>query len=344
VFFVLCTSLAFAQDLRSKLKSQIELLRTAAAAVPTNDEDGKQIHDDVTSLLTRAEASVAAGRMYLATDEIGRATTELRAFEYSRQQKDYNTALSHERPILVSLDADARKQDWSRSPAAMRALAEAAQGQSLTLVEASKAYANVTSQEAGLYYLGEAKADTAFASFVHNLGATAKRTPFAPHPVAAELTALQQQVTDSFKPPASIEQHRLFIRLNSTLKLARELDSAGLRYGAAYQYLAGVQQFGMLSPAPPESERAGIREKLAAVHKRFSDSHADDSLALMFVERADEALAAHDGKPSDGEWSAIAAIANRVLPAYDALLRAPAVAPARSNAAVTLTLVRWPYT
>jgi hypothetical protein len=340
---LLCSWAAFAQELRTTLTTQIKQLRAAAAAQPAGDEMWKDQKGDVDSLLNRAEAAVSAGRLYLGLDLVGYAGRALHSFENTRQQGTFQAAFDRDRLTLVSLDAKAHKRDWSNTPAAVRALAESAQGQTLTLVDASKAYAEVTSRESGLYYLGEAKADAEFASWLHGLGLKRSGTAFGARDIAAEIDTLQEKVTAAFQPPASINNHRDFIHLNSTLKLARELDGAGLHYGAVYQYMVALQQFGAMNEAAPTAEQqAKLREELAASRAKFTKSKQDDSLALMFVERAEEKLTSE--KPSEAEVKAAAAIVQNVLPSYAALKNSPAPTRSKPPSDVVLTLVRWPYT
>ena len=67
-----------------------------------------------------------------------------------------------------------------------------------------------------------------------------------------ELDALEGELLSAYKPPASIDRHREFIAASSTLKEARELDAAGLSYGALLRYLQAV-----LRVAPADGEGPG---------------------------------------------------------------------------------------
>jgi len=333
----------FAQDLRSQLTTEIKQLRATAAAQPANDELWKDLHGDVDTLLNRADAAVSANRLYLGLDLIGYAQRLLQSFQNTQTKTPFQTAFDKDRATLVSLDAKARQRDWSAAPAAVRALAESSQGQALTLVDASKAYAEVTSPTSGFFYLGEAKADEQFATWVHALQVKRSGTPFHARDISSELDSLQQKVTSAFKPPASTDKHSEFIRLNSMLKTGTELNAASLHYGAAYQYLTAIQQFGMIDDATPSAEQqTKLREELVAARAKYEKSRDDDSLALMFVERAEEKLASADKTPANAK--AAAAIVHIALPAYAELKTAAPRAPSKPTSDVVLTLVRWPYT
>jgi hypothetical protein len=124
--------------------------------------------------------------------------------------------------------------------------------------------------------------------------------------------------------------------MNAAVKTARELDASGLFAGAAYEYLRAVEGLAVLEGSPGEAD---VRAEVAAARATLTASARDDSLGLLFVERAEAGLA--EGAAA-GAASA-AAIVRSVLPAYRALAEAPAPSPA-DRAAVTVTLVRWPYT
>jgi len=223
---------------------------------------------------------------------------------------------------------------WGDAPAAARALGEAAEGTVVPLVDASRAFAEVTNAESGRYYLADARVASAFGAFCRALSAP-KSAPPPWRSIAPELARLQARVDAAFVPPRSIERHSDFIRLNATVKTARELDAAGRFAGAGYEYLDSLQQLGTLL-GDAEAPAATVRGKLEAERSALSSGDRDDSLGLLFVERAESSSAR-------GDNAAASEIASTVVPAYQAMLE-PASAPPAADAAVTITLVRWPYT
>ena len=128
--------------------------------------------------------------------------------------------------------------------------------------------------------------------------------------------------------------------------VAEELDSQKFYAGALYQYLEATRHFAMLD-APPldEVRQSALKADLAAARKRLLSSKQDDSLAQLFLERAESQTVHADGSaPSPDEWRSSRVILDQVLPAYFAA-RKPAF-PLRqpSRKTVDITLVRWPYT
>jgi hypothetical protein len=227
-------------------------------------------------------------------------------------------------------------------PAALRALGEAAIPQVRAYYVASLDYGRSTTPGDGLFYLATAQAQRDLTALCRRLSAP---TPLKPPPLRslrAEIDSLQSDLIKAYQPPASVERHGAFISANATLKEARELDAAGLRYGAMLRYLdAALLAAPLRRPAPPPLAPAALRKRLDEFAARLSAGGIDHSLGRMMLEGAQDevASAAPDTSPA-----ASTAIAADVLPRYFA-----ALAPARPEAPqpkpqVVVTLVRWPYT
>ena len=77
----------------------------------------------------------------------------------------------------------------------------------------------------------------------------------------------------------------------------------------------------------------------------MQQSKRDDSLAKMFVERAELWINHGDGSEVNADqWKAATSVVNAVLPAYEQTLSAVPPMEKESKKLVTVTLVRWPYT
>jgi len=341
---------AAAQDSSSKIKTETEQLQQSLSHKPVSDPEWNELKPDIAAALDRSRAAQQAGRLYLGLEELGRARRMLRSVENEKQSAEvtkqglagFEAEWKKAKVELTSADQGTQRV-WNGSPAAVRAMAESAHGQVPVLVEASKAYASVTSPDAGFYYLGEAKAGSEFATFCYQLHAPRRGTLFSPRSIQPELQALQDRVNAAFQPPGSIDKHREFIRLNATLKLAGELNTGKLYAGALYQYLDGMQQFAMLDAASPDDEKkAALRRDLAKLGERLKTSKEDDSIGQLFVERAEALL--DKPSPDDRDWKTAGVIAGQVLPSYFAAKQAAPIEQKLANNLVTVTLVRWPYT
>jgi hypothetical protein len=346
---------AAGQDAASEVRSEIDRLQRTVNDKPAADPGWQRARPELSGLLSRARASLQAGRLYLSLEELARARTTLRALESVKESRaaksgmpGFETAWKKTSRELATIDRKAPASARGKAPAAFRALAETAEGQTTVLLQASRSYAEVTSADAGFYYMGEARAAAESARFCASLGA-ARPLPPLPLPlrsVAPELRRLQERTVAAFTPPRSLQHHGDFIGLNATLKLAGELDGAGLYAGALYQYLDAVQQLGRLDGATPDAaKQAGLRATLAGLRTRLRASPEDDSIAELFLERAEALLG--DGKgaaPGADAWTNAAVLAEQVLPAYLSWRQPAPVPNLIAGHPIAVTLVRWPYT
>src|SRR5262249_51528106 len=125
-------------------------------------------------------------------------------------------------------------------PAAVRALGEAALSQVRTYYDASLEYGRNTVFTSGLYYLATAQAQQEFADLARTMAAPAMRVAPALRALDVEIGALQKELLLAYRPPASIDRHDDFIAADSLVNEARQLNQAGLRYGALLRYLQAV--------------------------------------------------------------------------------------------------------
>jgi hypothetical protein len=370
--------LAAKQDLAARMAAEVERLRQVVDAKPLGDPDWKDARPAIAGGLEQVGEALRARRVYLALERLQAARGSLRALELAKTaalaggggMAGFDAAWSKAGVELATADRQARARRWDGAPAALRALSEAAQGTTLTLLAASRAYAGVTRPGAGYYYLGEAGAAAEFAAFCYSLrdaappatdAATpvpapgtpaAAITPVAPiapmplHSVLPELQRLQQLTDAAYKPPRPQKFHGSFINLNATIKAAGELDAAGLYAGALYLYLNGLQDLATIDPpVPGAAERAQLPGRIAALRKQVAAVHQDASLAELFLERAEALLAPQGTAPAPQAWAQAAALAGQVVPAWLAVVAAaPLPAVQTAAAAVTVTLVRWPFT
>jgi len=322
---------------RARVRAEIDRLSRESAKLASGGGDSKATADQLAPVLESANRSQSAGRFYAALEGAGRVRVGLgAAAEMSgrsgKTAEEFDAFWSRTRADLAA-DRKSSGSSPSDLPAAVEALAQAAEGQVLVLADASRAYERVTGPEAGFYYLGQARSDADWAAFCRSLEIRRAAAPAPLRSIAPELARLQQRANAAFQPPLSIDRHPQFIRFNATLKLAGELEAQGRRAGALYEYLDAVQQLAAIAPA-----KRSASESLESARKRLAASPRDESLGLLFVERA-EAAAGSPAGPAAAE-----AILGEVLPAYaEALAPGPPVA-APAAPAITITLVRWPYT
>lgn len=318
---------------------------------PSKDESWLQLKGAIGPLLERASQAMASGRRYLALQRLAPARVNLQASRWSDQ-----------RPARERENGEAFEAEWKRmggvlradlepprasaldgvTPAAVRAVGEAALPQVRAYYEAALEYGRATMPSSGLYYVGLAQAQKDLAAFCRTLTARSTAPPPAVRSIAPELDALETELLALYRPPASIDRHPDFISASATLKEARELDQAGLRYGALLRLMQASQRVAALKPAGAGT--VDVPAALAELDSRVRSKTADHSIAQIFVEAAQADL---DGTaapaPGQARGDAAAAIVRDVLPRYFAALEPAAPSP-RTDPLVTVTLVRWPYT
>jgi hypothetical protein len=345
---------ASAQDPKPQIKAEIERLQHSLKEKPVSDPDFASVNSMVDDSLKGAVEALNSGKLYLSLEKLLQAEDLLQGArileEKSEAVKSGFPAFEAEWEMaskdLAALDQEARQRNWGRSPVALQALSESAQGKSIPLVEGSRGFATSTKPRDGLFYMGQAQGNAAFAKFCSSVSLTRNFASFSLRSYLTELRRLQEKSTAAFKPPRSIELHSRFIALNSTLKLAEELDAQRFYAGALYQYLEAARHFGMLDVTALDAARqSALKSDLAAARKKLAASKQDDSLALLFLERAESQTAHADGSaPSADEWRSARVILDQVLPAYFAALKPASPVQQASGKTVDITLVRWPYT
>jgi hypothetical protein len=319
---------------------------------PSTAELWTQVKAGAEPLLVQARTALASGRRLLALQRLLAARAQLSAAAYAQAP-----------PASAAKDAASSfEAEWARMggalgdrlarpapgaldgvrPAALRALAETALPQSRVFYDASLVYGRATMPEYGLHYLGQARSAGEAVDLCRSLAEPGGGRPPGVRSVGSEIEALEDEMLAAYRPPLSVDRHAEFIAASAQLKEARELDGLGLGHGALLRYLQAAQRFSSLREARG-SGAAGAAEPLdgrvRAFEKRLAASGADHSLGRLFLERAQEALAA-----SPPETEVARAIVHDVLPRYLNALEPARPRPPGQEPAFTVTLVRWPYT
>jgi hypothetical protein len=341
------------QDPKSQIKTEIECLQHSLKEKPVSDPDFASVNSMVDDALKGAVDALGSGKLYLSLEKLLPAEELLQGArileEKSEAVKSGFPAFEAEWEMasknLVALDQEARRRSWTRAPVALQALSESAQGRSIPLLEGSRGFATSTKPRDGLFYMGQAQGNAAFAKFCSSVSLWRNFASFSLRSYLPELRRLQEKTNADFKPPRSIKLHSRFIALNSTLKLAEELDSQKFYAGALYQYLEAARHFGMLDASPLDAAQQSALKTDIAARKKLAASKKDDSLAQLFLERAESQTAHADGSaPSADEWRSARVILDQVLPAYFAALKPASPLQQALGKTVDITLVRWPYT
>jgi hypothetical protein len=353
-FFGALPAIASAQDPKSQIKAEIERLQHSLKEKPVSDPDFASVNSTVDDALKGAASALDSGKLYLCLEKLLQAEDLLQGARILEEKSEavksgfpaFEAEWEKASKNLAALDQEARQRKWTRAPVALQALSESAQGKSIPLLEGSRGFATSTKPRDGLFYMGQAQGNAAFAKFTTSVSLTRNSASFPLRSFLPELRALQEKTNAAFKPPRSIELHSRFIALNSTLKLAEELDAQKFYAGALYQYLEATRHFGMLDAPPLDAaQQSALKTDLAATQKKFAASKLDDSLAQLFLERAESQIAHPDDSATTAdEWRSARVILDEVLPAFFAARKPASKTLQASGKTVDITLVRWPYT
>lgn len=346
---VLAAFSAAAQDGASEIRARIQSLQQSLRDEPLQG-DFAGLQSTAGELLQASTAALDAGKMYLSLEKLAQASDYLAGAKAAA----HNAAVVKEglpafevewnktSVTLASFDRELRAKKWNDAPAAIRALSEASLVKATPLLDGGRGFATSTKPQDGLFYVGEALGEAQFAKFCAGLSLPRKGRAIPLRSLLPELQALQAKTNAAFQPPRSIEQHPRFIALNSTIKLARELDSSQFYAGAMYQYLEAVRHFGMLDATQSDAAaQAELKQSLAQLRKQIEASADDDSIAALFLERA-ESMAVATAKPD--EWKSVKVTVEQVIPACFASRRPAAPLAQKTAKTAEITLVRWPYT
>jgi len=298
-----------------------------------------QIKEGSAPYIAAAEKALAAGQRGLALLELSRTRLHLEGalFVGAQSASARNDLAAFEAEwkksaaTLADLGPPSAKTFAGVSPAIVRAVAEVAYPQVRNYYSASLDYARNTQAESGWFYLGLAQGQEALMRLCRSISASGGAAGAQPplRSLAVELDAVEKELLAAYRPPAAIDRHGDFIVAASVLKEARELDAAGLRYGALLRYLQTAGRVAQLRAQPAKLDEAALRD----LEARLADAAVDHSIARTLVEQA------RTGPPE-----LLATVASEVLPRYFAALEPAKPAPPLAAAEVTVTMVRWPYT
>ena len=341
-------------EFQSKVQSEISRLQQSLKERPISDPDFASLGPSIEADLASAARALESGQLYLSLERLVQAEDLLQGARFISEKSAavktgypaFEAEWKNVSQNLAESNRATREQNWTSSPAAVRALSETALARTVPLLDGGRGFALSTKPADGLFYVGQAQGEAAFARFAAALPLSSNTQPFPLRSFLPELQKLQEKVNAAFQPPRSVQLHERFIALNSSLKLAQELDSQKFYAGALYQYLEATRHYGMLDAPPLSADRQpSVRTALAEAETKFAASKRDDSIAQLFLQRIATQLAHADGSaPVPDEWRSAQVILDFVLPAYLAASKPAAAIERASTKTVQLTLVRWPYT
>jgi hypothetical protein len=325
---------AFAPEQPPRAALAGELARVEALAsrvIPADQRAG------VETRLTRAKAALGAGRLHLAIFDLETVFTAAGGFDAAAQAATVKTLEGFEDRWRAAGEPSSASGPSTSRPVLIEALAASAEARAPVTYRAALPYARDAGVPAGLFYLGESRAMTAFAAFARALD----WRPAGPAPplrsIAGEIDTFEAEVTEAYET-MDASQHTAYVVTSVALKRARALAGADHHAGALLEYLLARLRFAPIRGGPSSS--ADLPARVARARDTLAPDR-DHSIALLFLELAETLGASGDDEPR----RQAAAILDDVLPAYHAALGAPRPLTApEPDPAVTVTLLRWPFT
>jgi hypothetical protein len=292
--------------------------------IPENERKGigeKEIAAALDGLRPISD-DLAQGKVYVAFERLAASQDllESAAFlaSHAKEIQEPDEFLSLWEADGRGLEADSarlQKEGFSGRSALVQARGEISTYRILTHHRAAKMYAKV-GIHGGLYYLGSAHAAAKFASFCARLEDEPPGAPPRFRPLADVEAELSRSTIDAYgEGNASTTHHKNFIRLDSTLKEARQLIAEDRVFGAVSSILEARFRLGLIqmdptAPAPtPDTDRIPYRSRLY-------DPAVDHSLALSLWERALDRLASSE----ENDRREAAVFLEEVIPFYFQLL------------------------
>jgi hypothetical protein len=311
-----------------------------------------QVKDGMARAIAQAEGDLRAGRRLLALERLADVEPDLEASMYlgglSPAERGTDEAfeaawMAAGKDLARDLGPPSPAALVGVQPAAVRAIGETAIPAVRAYYEASSEYGRNTMAEAGLFYLGVARGQLGLAALCRKISVSSARRPPPLRSIRGEIDDLEGELLAAYRPPASIDRHKDFIAASATLKEARELDAAGLRYGTVLRYLQAALRTARLTGNAPALTSSQAARRIGEIRKRLGtdDAATDHSLALLFLEMGESEIAGAAEGASPEEASAIV---GDVMPRYFAALGPARPRPPQPAPSVTVTLVRWPYT
>ncbi len=306
-----------------RISAEVQRLRGVLAAAGLPEAEARQQEAE----LRRVEESLRAGRISLGLYRLQQIHSTVMAGEYGRRKAE-----------VLKQGTEGFEREWKRLgeelaakekslgaggklPAAVAALAEASLTQVRPHYEAGRLYGLNTTLDAGLYYMGAASAGMDFALFCHGLNFGSKETGTTKElrPLDAELARLEAETLTAYRRPGAASQQGRFNALNSTLKMAGELNGERRFAGALFKYLEARRVLAHIEAAdsaPPAA--ASLREKSDAARSKLEGAGGrEQGVGLLFWEMARTALEGSEaGSPNEDELRRADAILERVLPSY----------------------------
>lgn len=311
-----------AQTPQEPISTEIARLKKILTALNLSGEDTQAY----TKLLDRASATLQSGYFYLGLSYLQEAETNLISLEYLQANSN-----------IEQQGIDSFEKEWQRlggqlregektlaanrfrqMPVFVKALVEISQNQIQPYYKSGRLFGLNTTIKDGLYYLGLSLANLNFAIYCQQLNLSEPVSKAKALSLEPQLQQTETATVNAFQQADTAAKQQRFIPVNSTLKMAWELNRAGNFSGALFQYLNACQRLGIIEEEEVTAQHfKALKMQSLSMRKRLSSNSIDHSIGLFYWQKAQRALQYDTADKSDGETLKQAAvIMEQVLPRY----------------------------
>ena len=219
----------------------------------------------------------------------------------------------------VGKDITAKEKKFSlvamnRIPAMARAIIHSTRYRVRPYYISSILYGKNTNPNQGLYYIGNSQANIDLALFYQSLRFSKAKPASKFVSLDKELDQLEREIIEAYRTSSPDDQSR-YNALNSTLKLAQELNAKSWYDGALLKYLDTVLVFGMLKKIETNpTEFSATKQKIEAQITTLTKDKFDQSIGLTFLELAQSYSA------NEANSKRVKVILDEVIPKYQTYL------------------------
>lgn len=309
-----------AQTAREQMLATVTRLEKRITQLRLPDEERQTRAGEISMV----KESLQQGRLHLGLTRLQFLWVEVMTSDYVASKAEIKSVEAFEKEwqrLGAELEAKEKRLTIAfraNSSALAVALAEASLSQVRPYYQSGRLYGLNTTVASGLYYMGLAPANLEFAIFCRELRFPENRAKMSFRSLQGELGELEALMLESYRSTASTDNQAKYNRLNSTLKMAVELNGEGRFAGALYKYMEACLLFYLLG-APPvdEKELARLGEQARSIENRLKRETMDHTIGQAYLEIAQEALGRGErGGPLKDEARRAAVILDRVMPRY----------------------------
>jgi hypothetical protein len=310
---------AQAQTANQQIATEITRLKNTLASLNLPAGDSQLYLQQ----LNRPAEALQSGQLYLSLYYLQGLEADLMALQYQRANSEveqqgvegFEKAWRRLGEQLSEGEKSFAAGRFRQTPAIVRALAEISQSQVQPYYKSGRLFGLNTTIKDGLYYLGKASANLGFAIYCQQLNFPQTLSRAKYHSLERRLQQAERETIQAFQQAKAAAEQQRFIPVNSTLKMAWELNRAGSFNGALFQYLEVCLKLGLIRGAPfDESRLSALQKQSEALRARLSVGKTDHSVALLYWQIAEQALQSQ--APDKDTLKRAAVIFEEVLPRY----------------------------